>query len=203
MLVAGAYPTVTGWLGSNDINPASAGALALTGTSSETINMGSYANLSLGASGAATYNGAITPAGTTYLFGGAGGTLTLASALTGSNSLTVVGPGTVVLTGTNNSYSGGTTLSGGTLQVGIVAALGSASAPLTVAGGILDLHGCNIGVGALSGTGTIDNLAGSSTSTLTAGNGNSTFSGVIQNTGGTVALAMAGTGTLALAGADT
>ena len=58
-------------------------------------------------------------------------------------------------------------------------------------------------MGALSGTGTIDNLAGSSTSTLTAGNGNSTFSGVIQNTGGTVALAMAGTGTLALAGADT
>ena len=39
----------------------------------------------------------------------------------------------------------------------------------------------------LSGAGTIDNLSGSGTSTLTVGNGNanSTFSGTIQNTAGT------------------
>ena len=116
VLVGGAYTTVSGWLGSNDINTASAGALALTGASSETITMRGYASLSLGASGAATYSGALTPAGTVYRLGGGGGTLTFASALTGSSSLAVTGPGTIVLTTTNNTYSGGTSISSGALN---------------------------------------------------------------------------------------
>ena len=46
----GTYSTVTGWLTSGRIAPASAGALALIANSSETISMtSSYANLSLGA----------------------------------------------------------------------------------------------------------------------------------------------------------
>ena len=87
---------MTGWLGSSRINTASAGALALTGASSETItlsNYSSYASLSLGASGAATYSGALTPAGAIYRLGGGGGTLTFASALTGSRSLVRHRPG--------------------------------------------------------------------------------------------------------------
>ena len=56
--VSGAYPTVTAWLGSNLINPASTGAVALAGTSNETISMGGYSTLSLGAvAGGATYSG--------------------------------------------------------------------------------------------------------------------------------------------------
>ena len=72
--VSGAYPTVTAWLGSNLINPASTGALALTGSSNETISMGSFSSLSLGAvAGGATYSGSLTPSGTTYYLGGGGG----------------------------------------------------------------------------------------------------------------------------------
>ena len=67
--------------------------------------MGSYASLSLGASGAATYSGILTPAGATYRLGGGGGTLYFASALTGSNSLAVSGSGTVVLTSTGDTYT--------------------------------------------------------------------------------------------------
>ena len=211
VLVVGAYTTVMGWLNSSTINPASAGALALAGTSSEAITMGSYASLSLGASGAATYNGVLTPSGTTYRLGGSsGGTLTFASALTGSNSLAVTGSGIIILTGTNNTFSGGTTVGGGTLQLGNAAALGgSTSAPLVVSSGdTLDLEGYSIGVGVLFGAGIIDNLnnsSGSSTSTLTIGNGNasSTFSGTIANTTGSIALTKTGTGTLALAGSNT
>ena len=117
VLVGGAYTTVTGWLDSNDINTVSTGALVLTAgtTSSEAITLGSYASLSLGASGAATYNGVLTPAGSTYRLGGGAGTLTFTPAITGATSLDLSGPGTVVLSGTN-TYTGGTTVSGGTLD---------------------------------------------------------------------------------------
>ncbi len=45
-------------------------------------------------------------------------TVTYANAVSGSGSVVVNGPGTLVVAGTNNSFSGGTTLSGGVLQLG-------------------------------------------------------------------------------------
>ena len=44
----------------------------------------------------------------------------MTSNLTGANNLVIGsgGPGTVVLAGTNNTYSGTTTITAGTLQVG-------------------------------------------------------------------------------------
>ena len=127
MLVTGAYSTVTNWLNSGKIATASAGALALTGTDSEAISMGSYASLSLGASGA-DYSGTLTPSGSIYRLGGGGGTLTLTSALTGtspSRSLVVTGPGTVNLTSTGDNYTGGTTVNGGLLEFGSTGAIPS------------------------------------------------------------------------------
>ncbi|MGO9111564.1 MAG: autotransporter-associated beta strand repeat-containing protein [Thermoguttaceae bacterium] len=117
--VTGAYSTVTGWLSSGKINVGSTGALALSGMSNETINMGAYRNLALGAAAAgATYSGVLTPSGSTFNFGGGGGELSVTSNLTGPNSLVVgsSGPGTVVLSGTN-TYSDGTTVTSGTLEV--------------------------------------------------------------------------------------
>lgn len=58
---------------------------------------------------------------------------TLASAISGSGSVTQAGSGTVVLTG-DNSYQGGTTISAGTLQLGDGGASGS------IAGDVVD-HG--------------------------------------------------------------
>ena len=205
LVVAGAYTTAATWLTSNKIATSSAGALALVGADNETVSMGSWASLSLGASGAATFSGTLTPAGTTYELGGGGGTLTFSPTLTGSYSVAITGPGTVVLSSGSNTYNGGTTVSGGTLQAGNINALGSTSGTAAISSGLLDLHGNNVGVGAISGTGTIDNLAGSTTSTLTVGNGNttSTFSGTIKNTTGVLALSKTGTGVLQLDGNNT
>jgi autotransporter-associated beta strand protein len=117
--VTGAYSTVAGWLNSGEIDPASTGVLALTDTSNENINMGGYGGLLLGAAApGATYGGVLTPMGTTFAFGGGGGTLALTSNLTGANSLFVggSGPGRLALSGTN-TYAGGTTVAGGVLDI--------------------------------------------------------------------------------------
>ena len=47
LAAAGAYPTVTGWLNSNSIVASSAGAIAIMGSSNETINMSGYSGLFL------------------------------------------------------------------------------------------------------------------------------------------------------------
>ena len=115
--VSGAFSTVTGWLNSTKVSTASNGALALVGTSSESITMGSYSQLSLGAAlPGTTYSGVLTPAGSTYYLGGGGGTLTFTPNLTGARSVVVENPGTVVLSG-SNTYSGGTTVTNGTLKI--------------------------------------------------------------------------------------
>ena len=89
-------------------------------------------NASLGAVGAFTYSGTLTPNGTTYRLGGGGGTLTVSSStLTGMNSLAVTGPGTVALSGTNN-YSGATTVNSGTLQLASASALSGMSRTVTI-----------------------------------------------------------------------
>jgi autotransporter-associated beta strand protein len=202
-VVAGGVNTIGGW--KSNIATSSAGVLALSGTDSESVGMGSLTSLVIGASGAATFNGSFTPAGTTYNLGGGGGALTFATALTGGNSLVAFGGGTggtLILTG-NNSYTGSTTIgSGGTLQAGGANALPSGGA-MSVAG-VLDLHGNNAIVSALSGTGTVDSLSGGFPAlAVGANNASSTFNGAIQNSTGAVALTKTGAGTLLLTGNNT
>src|SRR5262249_38414707 len=69
--------------------------------------------------------------------------------------------------------------------------------------GTLDLNTFSETVNGLSGAGTVDTVAGG-TPTLTAGGNDqsSTFSGVIKNTAGTLALTKTGAGTLTLSGAN-
>ena len=55
--------------------------------------------------------------------------------------------------------------------MGNASALGSSSGALAVNAGLLDLNGHSLGVGGLSGGGTITDLAGSGADTLTVGNG--------------------------------
>jgi autotransporter-associated beta strand protein len=120
--------------------------------------------------------------------------------ISGGGSLTKVGSGILTLAGTN-SFSGGTTISAGVLQAGNSAALAATTGALVInAGGTLDVHGCNLNITALSGSGIVDNLSGSGS--LIVGNANSsgTFSGIIQDTIGQLSLMKTGTGTLTLAG---
>jgi fibronectin-binding autotransporter adhesin len=133
------YTTVTAWLGSNKIQTASTGAIAISADSNENINMGSYSSLSLGSTGSWTYTGTLTPAGGIYNLGGGGGTLYLSNnnALTGvGNSLVVNGPGLVVLQGSND-YGNGTTLNGGTLSYTDNNSIGGAASAITFNGGLL------------------------------------------------------------------
>ena len=75
-VVTGGYSTIGGWLA--NIAASSAGVLALNSADTETVSMAGYPSLVIGASGAASFSGSFTPAGSSYLLGGGGGTLTFA-----------------------------------------------------------------------------------------------------------------------------
>ena len=134
---------------------------------------------------------------------GAGGVTLAGSISDGGGTLAVVfnQAGVTTLSGTN-TYSGGTTVSSGTLRIGSSASLPSGGA--VAVDGILDLNTYSASVGALSGGGTIDTVAGG-TPTLTVGanNASSTFAGTLQNTAGTLALQKVGSGNVALTGVNT
>jgi fibronectin-binding autotransporter adhesin len=118
--------TVAGWLASGRIATASAGAIAFgsgTAASSDALDFGAFPDLALGAVGATTYSGGLTPAAGGYRFA-ASGTLTVASTLTGSVGVTASGSGTTLLTAAND-YTGPTSLAGGTLTARSAAALGN------------------------------------------------------------------------------
>jgi len=129
-----------------------------------------------------------------YTFGGAGN-------IGGGASLTKLGAGRVTMGLTNNSYSGNTLLSNGTFIVAAPNVIpDGASAQNVVVQGTLDLAGFNETINGLSGGGTITNSTGASI--LTVGNNNAagTFSGLIKDGLGTMALTKAGSGTLTLSG---
>ena len=138
-------------------------------------------------------------------------------ALTGNGGLTKNGTGTWTLgysqtnAGTHdNTYAGDTTINSGTLKLratGLGAPLPSGSGKGNViinSPGILDLNSRSVTINGLSGGGTVtSSSAGAVTLTVGANNQTSTFSGIIQNGSGTVALTKTGTGTLTLNGAAT
>ena len=133
VLIAGAYTTAQSWLNSGKINTGSTGALAFTANNSSAISMGNYTGLSIGANGAYTYSGTLTPASSTFRFGGGGGTLTVSSALNGANRL--VTAGNVTLTGTNG-FSGETLVNAGTLRISGSGSI-NATSGITLNGGAL------------------------------------------------------------------
>ena len=132
--------------------------------------------------------------------------LTYSKVISGTGPVTCQGPGILTLSAAN-TYSGATTISAaGTVKLGVANALpnGTGKGDVSLAGK-LDLATFACSVNGLSGAGTVDNSTGTGTYTLTAGNNgaSSTFSGIITNTSGTVALTKASTGTLTLSGANT
>ena len=142
ILSSGTASPVSDWLNTGLIAANPVGAIALTNSAvdSEAITLSSTTStLSLGAvvGASATFSGTLTPSGTTYYLGGGGGKLTYTPQITGATGL-VVGNGgllgTVLLTNTNNNYSGLTTLAGGTFALASSAAL-PAGASITFTGG--------------------------------------------------------------------
>lgn len=138
------------------------------------------------------------------------GTLTISAPLVEGtpdgkiSSLTKLGDGTLVLEGAT-SYTGATTISAGTLKLGAAELVpdGSGVGNLTV-DGVLELNGFSESVNGLSGSGTIDsNVDAAITLTVGGNDAGGTFSGVIQNTAGTLSFEKIGSGTLTLGGANT
>jgi autotransporter-associated beta strand protein len=105
---------------------------------------------------------------------------------------TIAGPGSV------------TVASGATLKLGSSNKLPDGAGAGNVAiNGTLDLNGYSDTVNGLTGSGSVDNTAATTTSTLTVGaNAGSTFSGSLKNTGGTLALSKSGNTDVILNGSN-
>jgi autotransporter-associated beta strand protein len=133
------------------------------------------------------------------------GTLTVGSAnsssfsgvISGSGGLTIMGTGTVTLSG-NNTYTGPTTVNAGTLQFGADNSVPSGSAATVAAGATFDLNNFSDALGSLAGAGNVS--LGSGNLSIGGDNTNTTFSGVISGTG---FLTKVGNGTLTLSGDNT
>lgn len=138
----------------------------------------------------------------------AGRTLTVGGAISGANTLTLQNAGTNILSSGANSYSGNTTVSAtSTLQLGAANVIPDGSGKGNVAiDGALDLNAFSEAINNLSGAGTVDTVAGG-TPTLTVGANSAyasnSFSGVIQNTAGSLSLTKTGTNLVALSGINT
>ena len=124
-------------------------------------------------------------------FAPASGTqLTISGAISGSGGLSLVAPGTLLLTNTNR-YSGGTTLGAGTLALGPAGTLGSGNVTVT-AGAVLDVSRCgDAGYSFTGGT-----LAAGRTGTLATD-----INGTLNISGATLSpLGLSGSGTLTVSG---
>ncbi len=144
--------------------------------------------------------------------------LTLTGRITGTNGLTAnissgSTPWTLTLnnlTGSPSDYQGTTTIGSAptTLKLGAADQIpnGTGKGNVSVTG-TFDLNGYNETINGLSGAGTVNNVVatGSSSNTLTLGDGDATasFTGRILNTSGTLGVTKIGTGTQTLSGSNT
>ena len=150
--------------------------------------------------------------------GGTGGNLifarsdsaTVNAAIGGATNISQIGGGTLTLNAAN-TYTGATVVGSGTLRLGVPGALASGTS-VTLGdaanhSGNLDLNGQNATIGGLAviggGSANIISNNGGADSTLTYAGGNSTFSGSIQDLGGTKINLTVNNGTLKLTGANT
>lgn len=164
-----------------------------------TFNSVGAANLSV------TLSGTISPGSVTVNADSTTNYTLTGGQMAGSASLTKKGTGTLLLNQAN-TYGGGTVISNGVLRVGIANAVPSSGAGnvSVISPGVLDLNTFSDSINALIGSGTVDTVAGGA-SILTVGNNDAsgTFSGVLQNTAGTLGLTKVGTGTETLTAANT
>ena len=131
------------------------------------------------------------------------GALTLSGPVSGSGGLAKTGPGTLVLSGSNN-YGGPTVVAAGKLQASGGNAIGDGSAlsVANVAGAVIELQSGNETAGSLGGGGANGGLVALNNNTLTVGGDHTptAFAGTITGSGG---LTKNGSGTMTLSGVNT
>jgi autotransporter-associated beta strand protein len=172
----------------------SSGSAEILDLGGNSLNLTSGGILSSGSNSTTIQDGFLTSSGHEIIVTDAG-TQTISANLvdsSGSTALTKSGAGILNLGG-NNTYSGATSIDQGTLEVQSTTGL-SASSPLNIGTGTLNLNNFNSTVGGLSGGGTV--TLGSGTLTIN-GAGTSSYYGAIGGTGG---LVKTGTGSLTLVG---
>ncbi len=138
----------------------------------------------------------------------AGRTLSVAGLISGSGSVSKQGDGTAILSGANtfNAGTAGITIAAGTLQLSANEVIPEgAGRGNVIVNGTLDLKGFSETLNGLDGSGIVDTTATDGESTLTIGiaASNSNFTGIIQNTLGTLNLVKSQGGTAQLSNANT
>jgi autotransporter-associated beta strand protein len=176
-----------------------AGARTVTISGTGTINSGGILVTPTVAGNATTITGGtLTAPGDLIVHNYSTGTLTLTSILAQSGNLVKQGGGLVIL---NNAetYTGDTIIGGGTLRIAAANRIPDASNLVINAGASFDLNNVAETVGSLSGSGSVvNNVAGTPTLTVGSNGSSTTFSGLIVNGTGNVALTKIGAGTLTL-----
>ena len=138
----------------------------------------------------------------------AAGDVAVGGNISGGFSLTKTGPGTLTISGANNTYNGGTIINGGAVVIdntSTTTTLGAAGKNLTLGGGSLNLGGSSQTVGALSVTaaGTISNGSLTGTSyNISNPSGEVIISANLLVNGG-AGLTKSGDGTATLSGNNT
>lgn len=159
-------------------------------------NAGANPNISIPAT-VSPASTTVSNSATSYSFSG--------SAISGIGGLTKIGNGTLTLNNLN-IYSGNTVVSNGTINLGVDNAIpgGSGKGDVNLAGGTLNLNAFNQTLNGLSGSGTVDTVAGGAP-TLTVGSNDvsSVFTGLTKNSAGALAVTKTGAGTFVLGGTTT
>jgi autotransporter-associated beta strand protein len=173
--------------GTIDLNGFSPTIDALNGSGTVTTSVSGSATLTVGSNGGTgSFSGVIQNG-------------------SGTVGLTVDGTGALETLSGADTYSGPTTITLGTLKAGADDTLPSTSD--IIDNGTLDLNGHNDIIGALTGTGTVTSsvasLGGPEILTIGANGGSSSFSGLISNGGGTLAVTKTGGGDETIASANT
>ena len=186
-------------IGALTVNSGATGGTVTTGTGTLTLG-GNVA--STGGAANATISGNLALGGNrTFTTTNAADGLTVSAVISGVNTLTKAGAGTLTLSGAN-AYTGTTTINAGTLTaVGGSAIADTSQVTLgNTAGATLNLANSEI-IGNLSGGGTTGGNVTLGANTLTVNEAAATtYSGVISGTGG---LVKQGAATLTLSGANT
>ncbi|MFM8494240.1 MAG: autotransporter-associated beta strand repeat-containing protein [Planctomycetia bacterium] len=212
-----AAPTVNRYWTANGTALGGSGSWTTAGTTwsatATPVTATTWANGALavfdGTAGTITVNAAVSPLGLSFVTGAstlaagtgsittpsvdvaAGQTATIAARLTGSTGVTLLGGGTLVLSGTANDYTGATSVGAGILRAGASEVIPNGSRLAVARFAQADLSGFSETVGGISGLGTI--RLGSSLTVNVAGAAELVLDGTLTGSGDLI-IDSAGTG---------